>query len=292
VIFPNNSVSIRLYLILVLAMVSVSSTSLVIRYVTAVPALTLAFWRMLSASGMLWSYSLVFSNGSLSSFNKKRTVFSGLFLGLHFAFFFLGVRYTSIANATLLGNTGPFFTTIFALCAGERISKKTYLGLGLVLFGVIIVQGSGFSLGSEKILGNIVSLMSGLFVGLSYIFSAKIREKTRNTVYGRSLFFVAAVTIGILAIFRGDSLFEFQKEHIVWLIFLGLVPSILGHNILNYAIKFLTPTAVASVPLGESIIATILGYIIFSERIPFETILGGPIILYGIYIILKSHNAN
>jgi len=292
VIFPNNSVSIRLYLILVLAMVSVSSTSLVIRYVTAVPALTLAFWRMLSASGMLWGYSIVFSNGSLSSFNKKRTVFSGLFLGLHFAFFFLGVRYTSIANATLLGNTGPFFTTIFALCAGERISKKTYLGLGLVLFGVIIVQGSGFSLGSEKILGNIVSLMSGLFVGLSYIFSAKIREKTRNTVYGRSLFFVAAVTIGILAIFRGDSLFEFQKEHIVWLIFLGLVPSILGHNILNYAIKFLTPTAVASVPLGESIIATILGYIIFSEGIPFETVLGGPIILYGIYIILKSHSAN
>ena len=38
--------SIRLYLILVLAMVSVSSTSLVIRYVTAVPALTLAFWKI------------------------------------------------------------------------------------------------------------------------------------------------------------------------------------------------------------------------------------------------------
>ena len=273
-------------------MVSVSSTSLVIRYVTVVPALTLAFWRMLSASGMLWGYSLASSGGSLSPINKKLTVFSGVFLGLHFAFFFLGVRHTSIANATLLGNTGPFFTTIFALCAGDRISKKTYLGLGLVLFGVIIVQGSGFSLGPEKILGNIVSLMSGLFVGLSYIFSAKIREKTRNPVYGRSLFFVAAATIGIMAIFRGDSLFEFQKEHIVWLIFLGLVPSILGHNILNYAIKFLTPTAVASVPLGESIIATILGYIIFSERIPFETILGGPIILCGIYIILKSHSAN
>ena len=273
-------------------MVSVSSTSLVIRYVTVVPALTLAFWRMLSASGMLWGYSIIFSNGSLSSLNKKRTVFSGLFLGLHFAFFFLGVRHTSIANATLLGNTGPFFTTIFALCAGERISKKTYLGLSLVLFGVIIIQGSGLNLGAEKILGNVVSLMSGLCVGLNYVFSSKIREETGNTVYGRSLFFVAAVTIGILAFFRGDSLFEFQKEHVVWLIFLGLVPSILGHNILNYAIKYLTPTAVASVPLGEPIIATILGYVIFSERIPFETVLGGPIILCGIYIILKSYSAN
>ena len=284
--------SIRLYLILVLAMVSVSSTSLVIRYVTVVPALTLAFWRMLSASGMLWGYSLASSCGSLSPINKKLTVFSGVFLGLHFAFFFLGVRHTSIANATLLGNTGPFFTTIFALFSGERISKMTYLGLGLALLGVLIVQGSGINLGGEKIWGNSVSLLSGFFVGLSYVFSSKIREETENLVYGRSLFLVAAVTIGIIAFFMGDSLFEFQKEHIVWLIFLGLVPSILGHNMLNYAIKYLTPTTVASVPLGEPVIATMLGYVIFSERVPFETVLGGPIILCGIYIILKSHSAN
>ena len=284
--------SIRLYLILALAMVSVSSTSLVIRYVAVVPALTLAFWRMLSASGMLWGYSLASSGGSLSSINKKLTVFAGVFLGFHFAFFFLGVRHTSIANATLLGNTGPFFTALFALYAGQHISKKTYLGLGLALLGVLIVQGSSLNMGGEKIWGNSISLLSGFCAGLSYIFSAKIREETRTAVYGRSLFFVAAVTIGIVAVFMGDSLLEFQKEHIVWLIFLGLVPSILGHNMLNYAIKYLTPTTVASVPLGEPIIATMLGYLIFSERVPLETILGGPVILCGIYIILKSYNEN
>ena len=35
-----------------------------------------------------------------------------------------------------------------------------------------------------------------------------------------------------------------------WFFFLGLVPSILGHNTLNYAVKYLSPTAVASIPLG------------------------------------------
>jgi len=136
-------------------MVSVSSTSLVIRYVAVVPALTLAFWRMLSASGMLWGYCLASSGGSLSSINKKLTVFAGVFLGLHFAFFFLGVRHTSIANATLLGNTGPFFTALFALYAGQHISKKTYLGLGLALLGVLIVQGSSLNMGGEKIWGQL-----------------------------------------------------------------------------------------------------------------------------------------
>ena len=43
-----------------------------------------------------------------------------------------------------------------------------------------------------------------------------------------TLFFVAAVTIGMVAFFMGDSLLQFQKEHIVWLIFLGLVPVVTG----------------------------------------------------------------
>jgi len=283
-------VSIRLYLILALAMVSVSSTSLVIRYVAVVPALTLAFWRMLSASGMLWGYSLASSGWSSGSMNKKLTVFAGVFLGRHFAFFFLGVRHTSIANATLLGNTGPFFTAIFAFCTGQHLSKKTYLGLVLALLGILIVQGASLNMSGKNIWGNSISLLSGLCVGMSYVFSAEIRKETKNTVYGRSLFFVAAVTIGIVAVFMGDSLVEFQKEHVVWFIFLGLVPSVLGHNMLNYAIKYLTPTTVASVPLGEPIIATMFGYLIFSERIPIEAVMGGPVILCGIYIILKSYN--
>ena len=33
-----------------------------------------------------------------------------------------------------------------------------------------------------------------------------------NIVYGRSLFFVASITIGAIAIIMGDSLFKFEKS--------------------------------------------------------------------------------
>ena len=69
--------------------------------------------------------------------------------------------------------------------------------------------------------------------------------------------------------------------------FLGVVPSILGHNSLNYSIRYLSPTAVASVPLGEPVIASILGYALFSESISIEALLGAPFIFFGIYLILN-----
>ena len=85
-----------------------------------------------------------------------------------------------------------------------------------------------------------------------------------------------------------NSIFDFQPQHIVWLLFLGLVPSLLGHNMLNYAVKYVTPTAVSSVPLGEPIIASLFGLFLFGEAIPVSAILGGPIILIGVYIIINN----
>ncbi len=282
---------IRLLLILALALISVSSTALVIRYVVAVPALTLAFWRMFIASGMLWSYELIKKQEPLSLINRKRIIFAGIFLGLHFICFFLGVRYTSIANATLLATLGPLFTSVISFFRGEKTSPMVYLGLGIALIGIIIIQFNDLSLSPENLLGNSLSLLSSLFIAITFTLAAEIRKNTGNIVYGRSLFFVASITIAVVALLLGDSLLSFKKPHIIWFLFLGLVPSILGHNMLNYALKYFSPTAVASVPLGEPIIASIFGYFIFKEAIPTGALLSAPIILGGVFLVLKNQNA-
>ena len=68
----------RLYFILILALVSVSSTSLIVRVLPSVPALTMAFWRMLIASALLWSYSLFKRPKPL---NKKNFNIISIFAG-------------------------------------------------------------------------------------------------------------------------------------------------------------------------------------------------------------------
>jgi len=269
-------------------MVAVSSTSLVVRYVPAAPALTLAFWRMITASGMLWGFSTLKNHYPLSRSNLKRVLIAGVFLGLHFASFFWGVRHTSIANATILANTGPFFTAIIGFLAGRRFEKKQYFGLFFSIIGVIIIQGAGLKIDPNKLAGNLISLFSGLCIAITYIYAEKIRIKTHNTVYGRSLFLIAGVTIFVIAVFYGENPLVFDKKHFIWFLFLGFVPSILGHNLLNFAIKYFSPTAVASIPLGEPIIASIFAYFLFAEQVPLEAVFGSPFVFVGIYLILNS----
>ena len=279
--------TVRIGLILLLAMVSVSSTSLVVRSVATVPALVLAFWRMFTASGMLWGYSVIRPAGSLSLINKKRIIFAGIFLGCHFACFFLGIRNTSIANATLLGCVAPIFTVIISIFQKKKINKMTYVGLIIAIVGGGIVQSGDISLNSANLFGNSIALLSALFLAITFVLAEEIRQETANVVYGRSLFFVASITVLFIAAAAGDSILNFKPGDIPWFLFLGLVPSIFGHNLLNYAVKYITPTAVSSVPLGEPIIASLFGLLLFGEAIPFGALLGGPIVLIGVYIIIK-----
>ena len=280
--------TVRLGLILLLAMVSVSSTSLVIRSVATVPALVLAFWRMFTASGMLWSYSVIRPAGKLSSVNKKRIIFAGIFLGCHFACFFLGVRNTSIANATLLGCMAPIFTVFISIFQKKKINKMTYVGLVIALVGGGIIQSGDISLNNANLFGNSIALLSALFIAITFVLAEQIRQETDNVAYGRSLFFVASITVLLIATMAGDSILNFKAGDIPWFLFLGLVPSIFGHNLLNYAVKYITPTAVSSVPLGEPIIASIFGLLLFGEVIPIGALLGGPVVLIGVYIIINN----
>jgi len=280
--------TVRLGLILLLAMVSVSSTSLVIRSVATVPALVLAFWRMFTASGMLWSYSVIRPAGKLSSVNKKRIIFAGIFLGCHFACFFLGVRNTSIANATLLGCMAPIFTVFISIFQKKKINKMTYVGLVIALVGGGIIQSGDISLNNANLFGNSIALLSALFIAITFVLAEEIRQETNNVAYGRSLFFVASITVLLIATMAGDSILNFKAGDIPWFLFLGLVPSLFGHNLLNYAVKYITPTAVSSVPLGEPIISSLFGLLLFGEAIPIGAILGGPIVLIGVYIIINN----
>ena len=284
--------TVRIGLILLLAMVSVSSTSLVVRSVATVPALVLAFWRMFTASGMLWGYSLIRPAGRLSPINKKRIIFAGIFLGCHFACFFLGIRNTSIANATLLGCLAPIFTVFIAIFQKKKINKMTYAGLIIAIVGGWVVQSGDFSLNSANLFGDSIALLSALFLAVTFVLAEEIRQETNSIVYGRSLFFVASITVLFIATTTGDSILDFKAGDIPWFLFLGLVPSVFGHNLLNYAVKYITPPAVSSVPLGEPVIASLFGLLLFGEAIPLGALLGGPIVLIGVYIIINNQVAS
>ena len=57
---------------------------------------------------------------------------------------------------------------------------------------------------------------------------------------------------------------------------------------LNYCIKYLSPTAVASIPLGEPIIASAFCYFLFFETVPVSALIGAPFVFCGIVMTVRN----
>ena len=87
----------------------------------------------------------------------------------------------------------------------------------------------------------------------------------------------------------GVDFFRFNEYDFWLLLFLGIVPTIIGHSVFYYLVKYLSPTVVASIPLGEPFIASIIAWVIFPGQILNEYIIfGGLITLLGLFIIIQS----
>tara|TARA_B100000401_G_C52764140_1_gene699816 strand:- start:421 stop:1278 length:858 start_codon:yes stop_codon:yes gene_type:complete len=279
--------NIKITLLLVLALFSVSTSPIIGRALENVGAISISFWRMFLASFILWIFSLFKPQGKIKiSKNRNKIIYAGVLLGFHFALFFEAIKITSISNATFLGTLAPFFTLILEIYFLKRkFSRVVLLGLIVTFFGSIIILVYDFDLSTSFTLGNIYAVLCSICLAIAFVIAEKVRENENTIVYTRTLYLSAALTLLLISFFANETLMINNHIDFLGLLFLGLVPTIIGHNSIYYAIKYVSPTIVAAFPLGEPIIATILAYFIFNEFITFNIYIGGALTLVGLILI-------
>ena len=167
----------------------------------------------------------------------------------------------------------------------RKFSRVVLLGLIVTFFGSIIILVYDFDLSTSFTLGNIYAVLCSICLAIAFVIAEKVRENENTIVYTRTLYLSAALTLLLISFFANETLMINNHIDFLGLLFLGLVPTIIGHNSIYYAIKYVSPTIVAAFPLGEPIIATVLAYFIFNEFITFNIYIGGALTLVGLILI-------
>jgi len=216
------------FLLLAIALLSVSSSAWVVRILPDTNAITLAFWRMLLASVMVF---IVSYKNVLSFVPNKKMFLAGVFLGAHFALFFRSVQLTSIAEAALLGTTAPIFTEIYGFVFQKKSSAlMVVLGLFIAFVGAgVLVSQSSFS--ETGTAGNVLAILCSIAMAFVLIIGKDIRKNVGVFEYTRWLFFFAACTLFAVSLVAGVSVFSISTQEFPWFVFLALVPTMIGHNI-------------------------------------------------------------
>jgi len=281
---------VKAYVTLFVGVLSVSFAAIFIRLADA-PPLVIATYRLAIASLVLIPIASIKSTKSLNKLSRRDIfliLLSSVFIALHFALWITSLDYTSIASSVVLVTSHPAFVAVISYFLwGERLNKQTIGGIAVALIGIIFVNYGGLTFGSRALWGDLLALMAGFSMGAYLVIGGQLRARIDILSYLAIIYTCSAVILLTATLISGHSLFGYSPTTYLMLILLALIPQLIGHSCLNLAVRLVPVTLVSVAILGEPVGASLLGYFILDEMPTVKEIVGGVLILGGIFMVMR-----
>ena len=210
---------------------------------------------------------------------------AGAFFAGDLAVWHQSIRFTSVANATLLANLAPILVTIGSVWLfGDRVSGRFIGGMLLAMFGSVLLVASSFSVSMQTVLGDGLGMLTALFyAGYQLTVSHQRRDtSTIELMFWSTL--ACAVVLLPVTLATGEPFWPQSLQG--WLVLLGmaLISHVAGQGLIAWSMAHL-PAAFSSVTLlVQPVTAAVLAWLLLAE--PFGALqgLGGAVVLAGIVI--------
>ena len=211
-------------------------------------------------------------------FNKK-VFLTAVFMCLTFLAFVTANKLTTSANAIVLQFTAPVFVLIISACfLKQKLKKADVLVTLITLLGIALFFID--EIDSGKALGNIVGVLSGLFMGTMFICvgTVNMQEKMNGTLFAH----IFTAVIGIPFIFFTENTVNLTA--VSNLLLLGVVQLGIPYILLCYASVQLKPITISLLSVLEPLLNPVWVALFYKEIPGVISLVGAVIIIVTITI--------
>ena len=283
---------------LAVGIIAISFASIFIKFCEDVPSLMIATYRLVISSAILL---IIAKSRSVhfSLFSKRQLLtgmLGGMFLALHFSFWISSLKFTSVASSVVLVTTNPIFVGIFSyLFLRETQPIELIIGIFLSFSGsIILAVGDSVLRGltidnPSSLLGDSLALLGAIMASGYLLVGSRMRRDMDVLSYASIVYSFSALFLLMTSFLSGIPFTGYRPSSYVYMVLLAIVPQLIGHTSINWALKHLKTSMIAITILGEPIGASILAYLILQEEI--SSFQGMGIILIFLAIIIASRKA-
>jgi drug/metabolite transporter (DMT)-like permease len=216
-------------------------------------------------------------------------ILGGIFTALDHGTWNSSLRYTSAANATLLGNTAPLWVALIAwLVFREKLKGLFWLGLAFALGGAVIVLGSDFIRHPSIGMGDLLAMAAGVFYAGYFIVTERGRQKLDTLSYVWLVDVIAAITLLAITLGMRMPLTGYPAQSYLAFLGAGLVSQVGGYIAIVYALGHLPASVVSPTLIGQPVVTALLAIPLLGEALRTEQWVGGIVVLMGIYLVHRS----
>jgi drug/metabolite transporter (DMT)-like permease len=272
---------------LIAGVVAISWSAILVRW-TDVPGVVSALYRVLIAAVFLWVVQLARRGRRLGVPMRALPLAaaSGVFFAGDVAFYNIAVLHTTAGGATFLTNNTPLIVGLLAWAITRRMpSARFWAALAIAMLGACLIVSIDWR--HVRTAGPADGL--ALLASVCFAFYLLSTERLRNSLDTLTIAMLSttASALTLLAVAGGAHLsLRIPGGHaLVAIVALGLVCQLGGYLCLTYALGHMPATISSVVLLGVAPLTTVLAFWLLGEAMSRLQLLGGALILTGVWIV-------
>jgi drug/metabolite transporter (DMT)-like permease len=248
-----------------------------------------AFYRVLFALPLLWLWAAV-DHRNHPSMPQPRSwrdfaclAGSGLLFAADLSIWHWSLRFTTVANSTLLTNIAPLFVSFGAwLLLKEAITRRFLLGMTLSIAGGCLLAGSSAQLTKDHLWGDFLAVVAAVFYGGYLLMVKHLRTRFATPTIMAWSGLVSCPAFGLIGWVTGDSFWASHAQGWMAIGALALVSHVGGQTLIAYGFGHLPASFSAVSLLWQPVVAAGVAWIILHEPLRGSQALGGLVVLGGI----------
>lgn len=279
----------RIYLILITAVIIVSSGSILVRWTGDVPFTVISFYRVFISFCLLLIYQSANPKIKISSLGNWHWhyILAGLFLAAHFITWIASLQMTTIANSIFLQSMHPLFGVVVSIIFLKEFPHRRTIPIFIIaLLGMFIIVSTDFGQSGVELLGDSLAVISALCFALYIMIARKHKGEQNFILYLTYIYGSAALFCGVYIHITGDLFWGYSSHSWLFMILLAIGPNLLGHSVLNWTSRHIEIFKVNLVLLLEPVLATLGGIILLAEFPPPNFYIGAGLILVSLWILM------
>lgn len=118
------------------------------------------------------------------------------------------------------------------------------------------------------------------------LFGQTVRKRLSLITYTFVVYNISTLALFIYILAVNESIIPAERKDWIYFILLALIPTLLGHTLFNWSLKWLSTSTISMAILFEPVGATILAYLLLGEHVIATQIIGGLVVVIGISLFL------
>ena len=251
------------------------------------PGFQIAFWRITLSAVVYWLFVMV-GRRRITREQFKASAPAAIVISLEIAIFFVAIKNTTVANATIIGALQPIVLLAVLSRFGERITRWL-IGLTLMAFiGVGLVVLGSSTIATWSPWGDFLSAVALLLFSAYFFYAKKARATVPALEFQTSVWIVGSLTLLPLALFDAGGLVFPTGSQWLWLIGLFFIPGT-GHFLMNWSHPRLKLSMASMLTLLIPVLSAIGAAIFLNEAITPTQALGMIVVLSALILAIR-HN--